>query len=113
MSAIARMSSGGITPPVGFCGELRTSIFVSVDQAVAQQVEIEGEAALFDQRNRHRRRAQEADHRFVNRESGIGIDHFVARLEQRQHGEEDDRLAAGHDARRARGPTWMPRVREM
>jgi hypothetical protein len=28
MSAIARMSSSGITPPVGFCGEFSTNILV-------------------------------------------------------------------------------------
>ena len=32
ISAMWRMSSGGIKPPVGFCGELSTSIFVFVDR---------------------------------------------------------------------------------
>ena len=105
MSAIAATSSAGITPPVGFCGEFRISSLVRSARAVPKQVQVEGKAALFHQRHRHGRRAHESDHRFVDREAGVRVDDLVAGLEQRQHGEEDDRLAAGHDARRARGPT--------
>ena len=65
-------------------------------QAVAEQVEIEGKPAALLERHRHGLRAEEVDHRFVDREAGIRVDDFVARLEQREHGEEDDRLAARH-----------------
>ena len=64
---------------------------------LGQFVDIEPEIALLAQRNRHRLGAEEVDHRFVNGEAGIGIDDLVAFFHQRQHGEEDDGLAAGND----------------
>src|ERR1019366_10208294 len=56
-----------------------------------------GEAAALFQRHGHRGGAAEANHRFVDGKSGVGIDDLVARFQQRQHGEEDDGLAAGYD----------------
>ena len=84
-------------PPVGFCGEFRMMSLVRSVIRLCQLVDVEPEIALLAQRNRHRLRAQEVDHRLVNGEAGIGIDDLVALFHQRQHGEEDDRLAAGND----------------
>ncbi len=42
--------------------------------------------------------AHEIDHRLVDRETGIGVDDFIALIHQRQDGEENDRLTArNHD----------------
>src|SRR5258708_39210702 len=49
---------------------------------------------FFEQRNWNRLRAQEIDHRFVNRKSGVGINHFVTGLDQSEHREKDDGLAS-------------------
>ena len=62
-----------------------------------EAVQVEGEAAALFEGQRHGSGAAEADHRFVDGESGVRVDDFVARLEQGQHGEEDDGLAAGDD----------------
>src|SRR2546426_4709199 len=67
-----------------------TTLFRS--QPVAQQIQIEREAAFFEQRDGHGYRAQELDHGLVNREPGIGIDHFIAGLEQRRSEEHTSEL---------------------
>ena len=95
---MAARSSRGITPPVGFCGELRTTNLVRGGEQAREAVHVEGEAAALFERHRDRRRAAEPDHGFVDRETGIGVDGLVAGFEQREHGEEDHRLAAGNDA---------------
>ena len=77
--------------------------FGAAREQALEAIQVEGEAAALFQRHRHRSGAAEADHRFVDREAGIGVDDLVAGLEQGQHGEEDDGLAAGDDARRAAG----------
>ncbi len=59
-------------------------------------VHIHGEIALFAQRNRHRRAACVANHRLVDGKAGIGIDHFVALIDEREHDVKDDGLAAGN-----------------
>ena len=66
------------------------------DQAL-EFVDVEAEVAVFADRDGHGLRAQEVDHRLVDREAGIGIDDLIAFIDQREHGEEDDRLAAGND----------------
>ena len=58
-------------------------------------VDVEPEIHLLAQLDRHRFRAEEVDHRLVNRESGIGVDDLVPFFDQREDGEEDDGLAAG------------------
>ncbi len=64
----------------------------------AQLLDIEGEVVLLAQRNRHGFRAGELDHRAIDGETGIGIDRLVTGIQQRQHQEEHDRLAArGHE----------------
>jgi hypothetical protein len=72
--------------------------FGFVGETVAEAVEIEGEAAFFDERDRHGLRADEVDHRFVNREAGVGVDYLVAGFEEREHREKDDGFAAGDNA---------------
>ena len=57
----------------------------------------EGEIPLLFQRDRHRRGAGEADHRFVDREAGVGIEDLGARLAEHHEREEHGRLAARHD----------------
>ncbi len=52
---------------------------------------------LFAQLNRHGAPAHVMNHRLVNREAGVGINDFVAFIDERQDGEEDDGLAAGND----------------
>ena len=61
-----------------------------------QFVHVQTEIFLFAQRIGTARRADVLDHRLVNGEAGIRVDHFVTRIDQRQHGEKDDRLAAGN-----------------
>ncbi len=60
----------------------------------AQFAHVGPELALLAQRQRHRPRAHELDHGLINGKAGIGEDHLVARIGQREHGEEDDRFAA-------------------
>ena len=62
-----------------------------------QFVYVEREVALLAQLDRHGAPADVMNHRFVNREAGIGIDDFVAFIDEREDREEDDRLAAGND----------------
>ena len=95
MSAIAFRSSRGITPPVGFCGELSTTILVRSLRRSRNRFRSKEKPRLSSSGIGTGVAPQKPDHRFVNREAGVGVDHFVARLQQRQHGEEDDRLAAG------------------
>ncbi len=79
-------------------GRIEDQHFGAIRQAVAQTIQIENEIAVFDQRDRHRLRTEEANHGAVNGKAGIGIHHFIAGLEQREHGEEDDGFAAGDHA---------------
>ena len=67
-----------------------------VDEIV-ERIQIERELILFQQRNRHWNTACHFDHSFVGRETGIGIDDLVARLDQCQGREEQVGLAARAD----------------
>ena len=60
-------------------------------------VRVEAEVLLLAQMQRNRGRTGEVDHRLVDREAGVRVDHLVARADQRQDDEEHDRLAAGRD----------------
>ena len=72
------------------------SLVRSVIRSV-QLVDVEPEVAILAEMDRHGFAADEVNHRLVNREAGIGIDHLIALIHQRHDGEEDDGLAAGHD----------------
>jgi hypothetical protein len=89
-SAIRPISAGGILRGI------QNHELGSWREAIAEQVEVEGEAASFLQGNRHGPGAEKPDHGFIDGETGIGINHFIARLDERQQGEEHDRLAARH-----------------
>ena len=54
-----------------------------IDQP-GELVHVEPKIQLLAQPNRHRFRADVVNHRLVNRESGIGIDHLVPFFRQRQ-----------------------------
>src|SRR5271166_3695947 len=69
----------------------------AIGDETGQLVHVEAEIALLAQWNGNSFRAQEVDHRLVNREAGIGIDDLVSLFHQREHGEEDNRFAAGND----------------
>ena len=62
-----------------------------------QLVEIGVEVVLLAQHQRHGLRAAERDHRRIDREAGVREDRLVARIEEREHREEHDRLRAGRD----------------
>ena len=64
-----------------------------VDQP-AEFVDINPKIHLLAQLDRHGFRAEEIDHRLVNRKSGIRVDDLISFFNQRQKGEEDDGLAA-------------------
>ncbi len=62
-----------------------------------QILQVQVEAVLIAERQRHGPRAEEVDQRLVDRERRVGEQHVVAVLEQRHHGVEHDGLAAGRD----------------
>ena len=64
---------GGDQAAGGVGGRNQDHHFGAIREPGFERVQIEGEAAILDQRNRHGRRAQEIDHGFVDGESGIGI----------------------------------------
>jgi len=63
----------------------------------AELVGVEAEIPLLAQGQRHRRGTHEVDHRFVDGETRVGVDHLIAGLCQGQEGEEHDRLGARCD----------------
>ena len=96
ISAICFRSAAGIVPPVGFCGEFSTTILVFGLRRLRKRSRSKEKPRDSSSGMGTAFGAEEANHRFVNREAGVGVDHFIARLEQRQHGEENDRFAARH-----------------
>ncbi len=71
-------------------------------EALGQVVRGEREPALLDQRQRHRRRACEADDRLVDREPGVRVDDLVAGLAGGEHAEEQEGLRPRGDQHAAR-----------
>ena len=104
------MSARASTPPVGFCGELRMISLVRPVMRAASLPASMAKSRSSRERNGNRFAAGVFDHRLVDGEAGVGIDDLVAIVDQRQHGEEDDGLAAGDDHDLS-GLTLMPRVR--
>ena len=62
--------------------------------APLELLQVEAEAGLLEQGDRHRLPAHEVDHRLVDREPGVRVDDLVARVRERHDGEEHDRLGA-------------------
>ena len=65
------------------------------------------------ERERHGNRAQAERDRRIAGEAGIGIEDFVAGLEQRHHGEKERDLAAGRDHDVGRGDLDAAGAREV
>ena len=59
--------------------------------------QIEGELVLFPQRDGNGNPAGHPDHGFVGGEAGVRVEHFVARVYQRQGGEEKPGLGTRPD----------------
>src|SRR5579875_1243043 len=68
-------------------------------------INVEAKAVLFPEGERNWCRTDEADHRLVDREARIRVDHLIALLRQGQDGEEHDGLPARryHNLLRAEG----------
>jgi len=82
---------------VGFCGELRImSLVRSVIRAVSSRTSIAKSRSSCNWMGTALA-ADVVDHRLVDGKSGIGIDDFVAFIDEGQHGEKHDGLAAGDD----------------
>ncbi len=64
---------------------------------VGQFIYIKTKLTLFAERDRNGLATDKINHRFINREARIRVDDLVARVDQRQNREEDNRLAARDD----------------
>ena len=95
--AMLSQSSRVSTPPVGLAGVLTMSSRVRGGDQAAQLLDVETEVVLLADRRRHRRGADEVHQRAVDRVTGVGNDHLVARLDDGQQQEGEDVLAAGHE----------------
>ncbi len=87
--------------------------FVFADTRCSNSAMSKPKPDLLAQRDRDRHAAGEVDDRLVDRESRVGIDALVAATDQRQDGEEHDRLGArGHHdlLGRDRHPARLPDV---
>ena len=62
-----------------------------------ERVDIQPEIFLGGQLKRNRHAAREVDAGFINREGGVGVYDFIAGVDEHQHCEEHNRLAAGYD----------------
>src|ERR1041384_3048309 len=62
-----------------------------------QVLRVERESLLFPEAERNSLRAHKLDRRFVDREPGVGINHFVALVDARKNCEEHDGFCAGGD----------------
>ena len=61
---------------------------------------VEGKARVFVKRHRHGLGAGEVDRRFIDRETGVGIEDLGPRFAEHQDGGKHGDLAAGHDQHR-------------
>ena len=71
--------------PVGLCGELMMISRVRGVTSDCELVDVEAEVVLLAQRERHRRAADVAGHRLVDREAGVRVDDLVALVDQGEH----------------------------
>ena len=71
--------------------------FGALAQAGAQLVEVEAELVLLAQRHEDRACAGEVHHRLVDRERGVWHQDLIALLDEREYGEEHDRLPPWRD----------------
>ena len=62
-----------------------------------QIIDIKAELFVFAQLQRHWLGLQEVDHRFIDREAGVWIDHLIALVNAGHHAKEHDRLGSGRD----------------
>ena len=69
--------------------------FRSIGDLRLQVVDVCRKPGFFVQRQRDRGAAGEVDHRLIDREARVRVDHLIALFDQGEHGEEHDRLAAG------------------
>ncbi len=79
--------------------------------ALGDRLHVGGEAALAVQRVEHRAPAGEPHHGLVDREAGVGAQHLVARLDEREHRVEQRRLRARRDDHVLR-PDGEPALRQ-
>ena len=85
----------GQHPAGGIMGRVQDDELGAVGDERGQFVHVQAEVHLLAQADGHRLGPQEADHGLVDGEAGIGIDDLILFFHQRQHGEENDGLAAG------------------
>ena len=90
-------SSGDRTPPVGFSGELMMMSLVLRRDAPLELLEVEAEAGLLAEGDRHRHPAHEVDDRLVDGEAGVRIHHLVPAVREGHDHEEHDGLGPGRD----------------
>ena len=88
------MSSGRNDAAGGILRRVENDQLGTICDQIAKLIDVQRETAALAQRDRHRLRALETNHRFENRKAGVGENGFVAFLEQRDDGEVHHRLAA-------------------
>ena len=93
-SAMRARSSRVSTPPGRICRRVEDDQLRPRRHQADELVRVETEVVLLADRDRHRRRADEARHRLVDRKARVGVDDLVALLGQREDREEHDRLRA-------------------
>jgi len=81
----------------GVLGRIDDQHFRLVICQSAEVLDVEGKILLLGQLQRDRLALQEIDHRFIDGKTRIGIDDFVAGIDQGSQGKIDDGLAPGHD----------------
>jgi len=68
-----------------------------IGQQARQLIDVQREAELFADRDRHRAGVDEVDGRAVDREARVGVDDLVPLVHAGEQREEDDRLGPGGD----------------
>ena len=81
----------------GILRRIQNNEFGAVVDQSGQLGDIDSEIQLLAQPDRHRFRADVADHRFINWKPRIRVNHLIPIFRQRQDGEKDDGFTARND----------------